>query len=61
LILGPMFENALRQSLILFDGNPVVFLTRPISATFLVVSALLLLSNVVPFLRGKKHLLSDAD
>jgi putative tricarboxylic transport membrane protein len=61
LILGPMFENALRQSLILFDGNPMVFLTRPLSAAFLVVSLLLLLSNVVPWLRGKKHLLAEAD
>jgi putative tricarboxylic transport membrane protein len=61
LILGPMFENALRQSLILFDGNPTVFLTRPLSAAFLVVSLLLLLSNVVPWIRGKKHLLAEAD
>ena len=59
LILGPMFESALRQSLILFDGNPMVFLTRPLSATFLIVSALLLLSNVVPWMRSKKHLLAD--
>jgi TctA family transporter len=55
-----MFENALRQSLILFDGNPVVFLTRPISGIFLVISALLLLSNVAPWMRGKKRLLADA-
>jgi putative tricarboxylic transport membrane protein len=61
LILGPMFENALRQSLILFDGNPGVFLTRPLSAVFLVISALLLLTNVVPWVRGKKQLLADAD
>jgi putative tricarboxylic transport membrane protein len=61
LILGPMFENALRQSLILFDGNPTVFLTRPLSAAFLVASLLLLMSNVVPWIRGKKHLLAEAD
>jgi len=60
LILGPMFENALRQSLILFDGNPMVFLTRPLSAAFLVVSMLLLLSNLAPWIRGQKHLLADA-
>jgi TctA family transporter len=38
-----------------------VFLTRPLSAAFLVVSLLLLLSNVVPWIRGKKHLLAEAD
>jgi len=61
LILGPMFENALRQSLILFDGNPSVFFTRPLSALFLVVSALLMLSNAAPWIRGKKRLLAEAD
>jgi len=60
LILGPMFENALRQSLILFDGNPTVFFTRPLSALFLVVSALLMLSNAAPWIRGKKKLLGEA-
>ena len=61
LILGPMFENALRQSLILFDGNPTVFFTRPLSALFLVASALLMLSNAAPWIRGKKKLLGGAD
>jgi putative tricarboxylic transport membrane protein len=58
LILGPMFENALRQSLILFEGNPLNFLTRPISAAFLVISALILLTAMIPWVRGKKHLLT---
>ncbi len=60
LILGPMFENALRQSLIISEGNPSIFLTRPIAATLLIVAVLLLLSNLVPAIRGKKHLLADA-
>jgi putative tricarboxylic transport membrane protein len=61
LILGPMFENALRQSLILFDGNPLVFLTRPISAIFLITAALLLMSTLVPWIKKRKHLLSEED
>jgi len=61
LILGPMFENALRQSLILFDGRPLVFLTRPISAAFLVSAILLLLSTLVPWIRERKHLLAEED
>jgi putative tricarboxylic transport membrane protein len=32
-VLGPMFENAVRQSLLLSDNNPMIFLQRPISAT----------------------------
>jgi putative tricarboxylic transport membrane protein len=59
LILGPMFENALRQSLILSEGNPAVFLTRPICAAFLIISFLLLLSTVFPWIQERKHLLTD--
>jgi putative tricarboxylic transport membrane protein len=61
MILGPMFENALRQSLIIFDGNPVIFLTRPISAGFLIASFLLLLTNMVPWMKEKKKLLIEED
>jgi len=61
LILGPMFENALRQSLIIFDGNPLVFLTRPISAGFLIASCLLLLTTLLPWMKGKRKLLSEGD
>jgi putative tricarboxylic transport membrane protein len=61
LILGPMFENALRQSLIISDGSLAIFFRRPISATLLTVAILLLMSNTVPWLREKKHLLADAE
>lgn len=61
LILGPMFESSLRQSLIIFDGNMMVFFTRPISATFLIVSMLLLLSNFIPWMRSRKNLLSEPE
>jgi putative tricarboxylic transport membrane protein len=40
LILGPMLEKALRQSLIISDGDPMIFVTQPISLTFLVLAAL---------------------
>ncbi|MEW6263340.1 MAG: tripartite tricarboxylate transporter permease [Thermodesulfobacteriota bacterium] len=61
LILGPMFENALRQSLIIFSGNPLVFLTRPISAAFLLGSLLLLMSNLVPWMRSRKKYLAETE
>lgn len=35
LVLGPMFEMRLMQSLSLSNGDPTVFLTRPIAATLL--------------------------
>jgi len=35
LVLGPLFESALRQSLTLSHANPAIFVTRPISAVLL--------------------------
>jgi putative tricarboxylic transport membrane protein len=61
LILGPMFENALRQSLIIFNGNPLVFFTRPISAAFLVAALMLLMSNLIPWMRSRKKFLADTE
>lgn len=34
-VLGSLLEDSLRRSLLLFDGDPAGFLTRPISATLL--------------------------
>jgi putative tricarboxylic transport membrane protein len=54
LVLGPLFETALRQSLTLSHGSGAIFLTRPISATLL---ALALLAVTAPlwlrFVRAK--------
>ncbi|PYM96217.1 MAG: hypothetical protein DME04_02530 [Candidatus Rokuibacteriota bacterium] len=43
MVIGPMMEEALRQSLILSTGSFAIFVTRPISAGFILASALLLL------------------
>lgn len=51
LVLGPMLENSLRRSLIISDGSPTVFFTRPISAVFLVVALVFLIS---PLFTGKR-------
>jgi putative tricarboxylic transport membrane protein len=39
-VLGSMFENAFRQSLIISDANPMIFITRPISAIFMFAAIL---------------------
>ncbi len=53
LVLGPMLEEALRQSLILSRGNFSIFVSRPISLGFLVVAVLLL---IVPIITQRKKL-----
>ena len=38
-ILGPLFEDALRQTLVLFGDRPLDLLTRPIALLFVVATA----------------------
>jgi putative tricarboxylic transport membrane protein len=47
-VLGPMMEEFLRRALILSAGDPWVFVSRPISASFLLLAAILLVSVLVP-------------
>jgi putative tricarboxylic transport membrane protein len=42
LIIGPIMENALRQSLLYSRGNFAIFFTRPISAVLIVAGIALL-------------------
>jgi putative tricarboxylic transport membrane protein len=51
-ILGPMVEENLRRALLISRGDPMVFVQRPISLTFLILTVLLILFLVAPSLRG---------
>lgn len=42
LILGPMLEMRFKQSMSLSGGDPTVFLTRPLAATFLIFTVLVI-------------------
>lgn len=42
LILGPIAEEGLRQSLMVSDGSWTIFMTKPISAVFLLVTVLIM-------------------
>jgi len=46
LILGPLLEDNLRQSLLISKGSFIFFFTRPISASFIIVSILILASSL---------------
>lgn len=54
-VLGPLMEENLRRSMLLSRGDPIVFLTRPISATLLIISFLLLLTLVLPAFRKQRE------
>jgi putative tricarboxylic transport membrane protein len=53
MILGPLSEQQLRRALALSQGNPSVFLTRPISATLIALTVLVLVApSLVGWLRA---------
>src|SRR5213076_3332113 len=49
--LGPLMEENLRRAMLLSRGDPMVFLQKPISATFIVISVALLVIIALPALR----------
>ena len=55
-ILGPLMEEHLRRTLLISEGSPAVFFTRPISLSFLLASVILLIVIVVPTIRRRRDL-----
>jgi len=54
-ILGPLMEENLRRALMIAFGDVTVFVTRPISAAFLIASVALLVVIALPTLRAKRE------
>jgi len=54
-VLGPLMEENLRRAMLLARGDPSVFLTRPISAGFLIAALLVLILLTLPALRRKRQ------
>ena len=54
-VLGPLMEENLRRALLISRGDPSVFVTRPISAGFLLATVLLLAVMIVPAIRKKRE------
>ena len=53
-VLGPLLEENLRRAMILSRGDPTTFLTRPISATLLVMSLIVLVLVFMPQIRKRR-------
>ncbi len=54
-ILGPLMEENLRRALMIAFGDVTVFVTRPLSAAFLIASVALLVVIALPSLRAKRE------
>jgi TctA family transporter len=58
-VLGPMMEENLRRSLLTSRGDPTVFLTRPISLSFIIATVLILVIMVAPAVRRRRTEITD--
>ena len=47
IVLGPLAEKSMRQSLIMAQGSPMIFFERPFSLTFIILACLLFLYPLV--------------
>ena len=54
-ILGPMMEEHLRRAMLISKGDATVFLSRPISATMLIIALILLATVLAPAVRQKRE------
>ena len=54
-ILGPMMEENLRRALLLSRGDWSTFATRPLSASLLAASVLMIVVVMLPSIRAKRE------
>jgi len=52
-VLGEILENRLRESLSIGDGNPLIFLTRPISLALIILTVLIV---VIPVYKDRRKM-----
>jgi TctA family transporter len=53
-VLGPMMEENLRRAMLMSGGDLSVFVRRPLSAVFIVATALIILIMVAPAVRARR-------
>lgn len=59
MVLGPLMENSLKQSLFISRGSFAIFSNRPISACLLTAALVFLVAPVVPAIRSKGNRLKQ--
>jgi putative tricarboxylic transport membrane protein len=57
-VLGPMMEENLRRSMLISRGDPMVFLTRPISLGFVIATVLVIIMMSAPALRKRRGVIT---
>jgi len=59
LVLGPMIENNMRRALTISNGDFSIFITKPLSLLFLVISISWLLIPLIMKIRGKNVVINE--
>ena len=59
LVLGPMMESNVRLSLVISQGDPMISLTHPISASLMAVTFVLLVSPFIPWIGKRRKKLQE--
>jgi putative tricarboxylic transport membrane protein len=58
-VLGPLMEENLRRALLISRGDATVFLTRPISLSFVIATVVILIVMGLPAIRAKRDAITD--
>jgi putative tricarboxylic transport membrane protein len=58
-VLGPLMEENLRRALLISRGDATVFLTRPISLSFVIATVLIVVVMGIPAIRSKREQITD--
>ena len=58
-VLGPMMEENLRRAMLMSRGDPMVFLTQPISLGFIIATVLIVIVMMLPALRKRRGDITD--
>ena len=59
IVIGPMMENNLRLALVISQGSPLIFITHPISAVFISITLILLISPWMPWVGKRRQKLQE--
>ena len=60
MVLSPLMENNFRQSMLLSQGDFMIFFSRPLSATLMAIAVLLLILPNLPSVRKRREKRLDA-
>ncbi len=58
-VLGPLMEEYLRRAMLLSRGDPSIFVTRPISLGFMLVTLFILIIMILPAVRARRDSITD--